>query len=303
MAFSFVTAFLALMICSKSSFLYPMNDWVDVNCFFTLGRAIKHGKVPYLDLYEQKGPVLYFLFFLAALISETGFLGVFIIEALSFAWFLYESGRTAALWTGEKDTLLPFLPLIAACVCVSKAFTHGTSAEQLFLPVLASALRIVLAQMKKGAPFTWKQLLVLGLYAGAALWFKYTFCGFFLGLFLAVLVWYLTNRYLRQLLPAILCAALGAAALSGLIAGWFALRGGLSALIEAYFTVTVNGSGRTLMCRSTYSNDTFSTVTLDLPLQAGENTLTLSNDGSVRFADQTPVSPLLQWIDLNPVSK
>lgn len=61
----------------KSSFQYPLNDWGDTNCFFTLGRGIKHGIIPYLDLYEQKGPLLYFQFYLAALMSETSFIGVF----------------------------------------------------------------------------------------------------------------------------------------------------------------------------------------------------------------------------------
>lgn len=47
-----------LLICSKNSPLYLMNDWVDVNCFFTVGRGMRHGLTPYLDLYEQKGPLL-----------------------------------------------------------------------------------------------------------------------------------------------------------------------------------------------------------------------------------------------------
>ncbi len=62
-----------LLICSKNSPLYPMNDWVDVNCFFTVGRGMRHGLTPYLDLYEQKGPLLYAVFALAAWISETSF--------------------------------------------------------------------------------------------------------------------------------------------------------------------------------------------------------------------------------------
>lgn len=53
--FSLLAAGAALAVCSKSSFLYPLNDWVDVNCFFTVGRGMLHGLVPYRDLYEQKG--------------------------------------------------------------------------------------------------------------------------------------------------------------------------------------------------------------------------------------------------------
>ena len=43
--FACLASFAVLLVCSKSSFLYPMNDWVDVNCFFTVGRGILHGLV------------------------------------------------------------------------------------------------------------------------------------------------------------------------------------------------------------------------------------------------------------------
>lgn len=72
-------------------------------------------------------------------------------------------------------------------------------------------------------------------------------------------------------------------------------------LIEAYFTVTLNGKTHTLMCRNTYSDENRSTVTLDAPLSAGENPLVLSNDGSVRFADRTAAAPLLYNIEVYPV--
>ena len=41
--FACLASYSVLAVCSKSSFLYPMNDWVDVNCFFTVGRGILHG--------------------------------------------------------------------------------------------------------------------------------------------------------------------------------------------------------------------------------------------------------------------
>ena len=77
--YAVITAAVVLLICSKSSPLYPLNDWVDANTFLTIGRGSLHGKVPYRDLYEQKGPVLYFIHTLAAWISEDSFLGVWLI--------------------------------------------------------------------------------------------------------------------------------------------------------------------------------------------------------------------------------
>ena len=52
--FCFITSFLILLICSKSSPLYPFNDWVDANAFFTMGKGLFNGKVLYKDLFEQK---------------------------------------------------------------------------------------------------------------------------------------------------------------------------------------------------------------------------------------------------------
>ena len=78
--FSFAVAFLVITVCSRSSFLYPINDWVDSQCFFTTGRAMFNGSVLYRDIYEQKGPLLYFVHGLAGLVSETNFIGVYLVE-------------------------------------------------------------------------------------------------------------------------------------------------------------------------------------------------------------------------------
>ncbi len=48
-----------LAICSKSSFLYPINNWGDANSYYIIGKGILHGLVPFRDLFEQKGPVIF----------------------------------------------------------------------------------------------------------------------------------------------------------------------------------------------------------------------------------------------------
>ena len=58
----FLIIFIILLLTSKNSFLYPLNDWVDENAFFTMGKSLMNGVVPYRDLYEQKGPLLYLIF-------------------------------------------------------------------------------------------------------------------------------------------------------------------------------------------------------------------------------------------------
>ena len=60
--FFLLTSTIILLFTSKCSPLYPFNDWVDINAFFTVGKSITRGILPYRDIFEQKGPILYFLF-------------------------------------------------------------------------------------------------------------------------------------------------------------------------------------------------------------------------------------------------
>ena len=85
-------SFCFLTICTKSSFLYPLNNGSDIQCFFTVGKGMMHGLVPYRDLVEQKGPLLYFLYGLASLVSSRSFFGVYLLEILSYTFFLFYSG-------------------------------------------------------------------------------------------------------------------------------------------------------------------------------------------------------------------
>lgn len=87
--FSFLSAAGFLALCSKSSPLYPMKDWVDVHCYMTLGRGLLHGQIPYRDLYEQKGPILYFLYAVVALLGQRAFWGQYLLEVVTFGLFLY----------------------------------------------------------------------------------------------------------------------------------------------------------------------------------------------------------------------
>ena len=224
-----------LLVCSKNSPLYPMNDWVDVNCFFTVGRGMRHGLTPYLDLYEQKGPLLYAVFALAAWISETSFLGVFLIEAACFAAFLYFSGRTAEVLSGNPLAFGLTAAGLGIGIPLSPAFSHGGSAEELFLPVFAVSLYTVLKAMHERRPLTVGQAVLLGACAAAALWTKYTFCGLYAGLGIAAVVWDCADYRGKNLIRMGACALAGAALLTAAVLARYALAGALPALWQVYF--------------------------------------------------------------------
>ena len=248
LAWSFLSACTVLLICSKSSPLYPTNDWVDVQCFFTVGRGILQGKMPFLDLYEQKGPILYLFFALAAMISGESFLGVFLLEVVCLGLFLYIGTRIAALWV--EDAVWPLFllpPVLALCIGISPAFSHGGSAEELFLPVIALFLKLALTAMREDRPLSRGEAFLCGVLAALALWVKYTFCGVFAGGALALLVWYLATKKAGRLWTALTYGLLGALALTVPLLLWFWAKGALSSLWEVYFvnnlTAYASGTG------------------------------------------------------------
>lgn len=73
-------------------------------------------------------------------------------------------------------------------------------------------------------------------------------------------------------------------------------------LIERYITVAVNGEKATLWCRNTYSWDTVKTATLNIELVEGENTVTLSNDGSVKFNGSDSYAPHIYGVTVNALN-
>ncbi len=232
LAFSLVTSFLLLLICSKCSPLYPFNDWVDVHCFLTVGRGIKHGLVPYRDLYEQKGPLLYFLVAIATLFSETSFLPLFMMEVVFYALYIFESMKIVLLWTENKAVYL-FAPFVFMTVTVSLAFYYGFSAEELCLPFLAIPLQIVLTHFRKATELRKQECFIIGICAAASFWIKYVFCGFFVGLVLIVSLWHYQER--KNIFNSMISSIAGFFSVTIPILGWYAVKGGLKDLFQVYF--------------------------------------------------------------------
>lgn len=184
-AVCFLTAAVFITICSKNSFLYPMNDWGDANCFFTVGKAITKGKVLYKDIFEQKGPMLYFLYALAYKISPSSFLGAYITETLSFSAFLYTANRCLRLYTQKKILHLGLLPLLAFTVSLSVAFYHGGSVEELSLFCLTYGMYLFL-RMEKELEVSKGMHFLCGVAIGFVFWIKYTVLGLFAGGFVYI---------------------------------------------------------------------------------------------------------------------
>lgn len=223
-----------LLLCSKSSPLFVLNDWMDANIFFTMGKSLFQGKVLYRDVFDHKGPVLYLLYGLGWLVDHTGFTGVFLLEIAAFAVFL-GFGLATAAELAQRPVHPAWCILPAAVVAAGRSFSHGGSAEEFLLPFLGAALWALAGTLANGRRMSLPAVLLQGFLAGCALWLKYTVLGFYLVWVAVLAVLYLRRGWL---------AALGrscVAYLSGMVlstlpwVGYFAWHGALDDWFTAYF--------------------------------------------------------------------
>lgn len=180
MGFAALAALGFLVICSRSSFLYIFNNWDDANSYFTMGKVMMNGGVIYRDSFDQKGPLLYFIYGLAYLISHNTFRGVFVMEVLFFTTFLVAQYHILKLYMQQKKALF-FLPFLAFVVTASKSFYWGGSAEEFGLPFLAWGLYFSLRYFKKDYPKVMSRKIVFlcGVLAGCIMMIKYTMLGMY----------------------------------------------------------------------------------------------------------------------------
>ncbi len=232
--FALLSSVLVLGICSKCSPIYPFNDWVDANCFMTVGKSILQGLVPYKDLVEQKGPLLYIIHAIASLISDTSFVGMYFFEVLFAVIFLFLQGKILDLYNSRKNSYI-WLPVIGAIVYSQRAFCHGNSSEEMCLPILTYALYVGLKAIKENRLPSKKEFLFIGLTSACMLWIKFSMLGFYIGWFLFFFGFAVRKKIVREFWLGILRICLGIFIVSLPILLYFLLNGAISDLFTAYF--------------------------------------------------------------------
>ena len=227
---------ITITLVSTCSPLYPFNPWDDANCFFTLGRGILHGLVPYRDLYEQKGPLLYFIYALVALLSEKSFIGAWIIELVTTSVFAVYSWKIIRLFTEPSKYMLVLMPFFLGITYSNGMFNFGGNAEEFCFPLLTIALYFGLRAIihgdglpKNNASF------ICGLITGILFWIKFTFIGFIAGFCIYIIIVSIRKKDIKRLFGLIWRFLAAFIVVSIPILLYFVATGSLKDLWESYF--------------------------------------------------------------------
>lgn len=228
-----------LLICTKSSPLYRINDWYDAQCFFTVGKSMINGKIPYLNLFEQKGPLLFLLYGIASLISNNSFIGVFILEVISYSVFLYYISKIIEIYLDKKYSYI-LIPIIVLLMLPTRSFTHGGSCEEFCFPILAILIYIYIKYLKN-KDISNKDTIIVGILSGILLWMKYTLLGFSIGFCITVLIKSLIDKNYKNLISKVGYFTLGITITTIPWLIYFGLhKNGIKSLIDVYFLFNIN---------------------------------------------------------------
>ncbi len=179
--FCLFTATLIMTICSRSSFLYVYNLWDDANSYFTVGKCMYRGFVPYRDLFDQKGILLYFIYSIASLISATTFRGVYVMEIVAAFFALLAIFNIFRLFIKNEISAYILTPISGAVIYSSWNFYWGGSAEEFLFPFMMWGLYLSVRyfRLKYPEPMDYKTVLVGGILAGCVFHIKFNSLGLF----------------------------------------------------------------------------------------------------------------------------
>lgn len=237
-----LAALICITIVSKCSPLYAFHDGNDVNWFLTMGRGMAQGKVPYKDLFEQKGVLLYMLFTLNYLICGNSLYFIWIVEVVCLALFCFIAFRTARLFAGYVPSLAVAL-ICAPLASSSYAFASGGGeVEEYFLPMLTYAVYLAV-RMLRGERLPLCCAAICGMFSGIIFWIKYTSLVMFAVLAVCIFVECCLNGKARLgfAYAGIFVAAFVAVSVPPLV--YFVVNGALGDMWRVYFLDNIFGYG------------------------------------------------------------
>ncbi len=253
-AFCLILAFFCITINSKFSFLYTFHDVGDVHCFITVARCMLRGDVLYRDVYEHKGPFHYFLYYAGIGATGGSTIGVYVIEIILFAVFLFAVYKTIELFSKHSILNYAITTTIGVWATVRGAFCAGGECEELMLPFVAITIYYALKESAGEffAPF-WERTeasqqtpaekstkaitesAIIGLCFAIVFWSKYTITGVFAGYVLAVLIIGIVNKDAKYVARRALGFAIGTIAGTIPVIIYFGVHRAFADLWETYF--------------------------------------------------------------------
>ena len=219
---------------STCSPLYPINPWDDANVFMTIGKSMLKGKILYRDIFDHKGPLLFFVHELAAALSSRSFLGIYLLEILCCFGFLAFSYRTMRLFAEHGISLITTC-IVGVLTYSSDFMWYGDTVEEFSLPILLYILYNMLRYAKYSElPKKWESVLI-GVGVAAIFWMKFTVLAMCVGALASLLFLACQRSQICVLLRCLAWIIAGIGGLTACVLLYFVTHNNMADLYQSYF--------------------------------------------------------------------
>ena len=230
---SLLISFVVLLFGSNNSFLYGFNDCIDLNWFITMGQGLIDGKIPYRDLFEQKGPLLFFIFAPIAL-CKNPYIIVWFIEIVCFSIFLYYSYKIANRFLNKTYSYIAIIILPVIIVTSRFFYMPGGAVEEYSLPIIAYFLNCMFEYVVDKKQFTLARSFIIGILVGVMLWIKYMLLLIPVAMLVVFFIYSIKRKEWPKLIYSMLMMILGVLCVSAPIFIYYGVNGALDDMFSVY---------------------------------------------------------------------
>ena len=226
----FFVSFVFVTLFSRStSFLYIYEGY-DAAMFKQMGLAVLKGKTMYVDYFDNKGCLLYFIHALGLWLG--GNTALLIMQTISLTITLMIWDRMLALY---RNTRQRWISLIVALLLLLCFYDGGDLTEEWCLPFASYPLLVCFRSLKSGKPIPLSQWLVFGLCFGTIAFIRINNACPFLGFVAFAWIGNLKEKEFRMFFKSLVCFVSGTLAIFVLCVSYFYLKGGWPAVTEMFY--------------------------------------------------------------------
>lgn len=235
---------LILIFISTDSYLHGLYDKVDSSIFFMCGKAWMNGYIPYSDFSDSKGPLLWLIYGIGYLLSNTSYVGVFWVSCFFYSITFFYVFKCIRLFI--KDRYISFVTTLGMGLFYFNICVHNIiRAEdfcQLFIILSLYATCTILYGNESNNYHIDKSSFIFGFCASCTLLIKFTITAM-LAIFFVYLCYAAYKR--QRLTKSIIWMLLGALSVILPFVAYFLVIGNFGIFIEEYFLRTFVTVGNT----------------------------------------------------------
>ena len=233
---------LSLFLTMANEFFFVSNRLpnTDQSIYQYIGYIVLKGKMPYLDAFDHKGPILYLLYALACSISLEH--GVWIINYFFMVTTLWTSYCISSKYINRKYAIINTFVVFSGFLLLD---IRGSSPE--YFCALPAALSIYLLNDYYIGELRYEKVLCIGLLSGVIFWIKHSTLITILLICFFIVIEELRKRQYKQIFSYLLFFIIGFAVVSLVVSIWLIKGHAFIPMIDDYFIANINYAGNTTL--------------------------------------------------------